>query len=69
VKLIKRELKVGFLGHEKDGSVYGIDSVRHDKLRETFQRVVTRGWNTLHEWLWIDMKMGRTVEAGYYSVH
>jgi hypothetical protein len=41
VGLINRELKVGFLSHEKDGSVYGIDGVRHDKSRETCRRVVT----------------------------
>jgi hypothetical protein len=41
VGLINRELKVGFLGHEKDGSVYRINWVRHDKSRETFRRVVT----------------------------
>jgi hypothetical protein len=45
--LINRELKVGFLGHEKDGSVYGIDWVRREKPRETYRRVVTQGQNTL----------------------
>jgi hypothetical protein len=39
------------LSHEKDGSVYGIDWVHRDKSRETCRRVVTRGQNTLLEWL------------------
>jgi hypothetical protein len=47
VGLINRELKVGFLGHEKDSSIYGIDWVRRDKSRENFQRVVTRGRSIL----------------------
>jgi hypothetical protein len=49
--LINREFKVGFLGHENDGSVYGIDGVRHDKSRESFWEVVTRGRNSLLKWL------------------
>jgi hypothetical protein len=34
--MIKRELKVVFLSHEKDGFVYGLDGVRRDKSREAF---------------------------------
>jgi hypothetical protein len=45
VGLTNRKLKVGFFSHEKDGSVYGINWAHRDKLRKTFQRVVTRSGN------------------------
>jgi hypothetical protein len=57
--LINRELKVCLLGHEKDGSVYGIDGVRCDKSRETFRRAVTRSKNILLKRLLKDVEIGR----------
>jgi hypothetical protein len=50
--------------------VYGINWVRHDKSRETCQRVVTRGQNipsqvTL-ERMW---RRDGTIETGYYTLH
>jgi hypothetical protein len=51
VGLTNRKLKVGFFSHEKDGSVYGINWAHRDKLRKTFQRVVTRSGNIFLKWL------------------
>jgi hypothetical protein len=47
VGLVNGELKVGFLGHDKVCSIYGIDEVRRNKSRETCRRAVIGDLNTL----------------------